>query len=169
MGLINIFRLYTLWEPSLNLSNIKNKIIANAENRTRGCSVSSAKATSVLCHTHLFSNVSFRRQVVEVLSKHAGLWITTNNDVFYSQATHITFICPMRFDAFPLDTQVTILIIKTVRRFPKVPNHQNAAMMLFPTLGSSRCTVVELAPRCQEIMGSNPAGCRGFSLLFPSS
>ena len=45
-------------------------------------------------------------KVVEVLSKHAGLWITTNNDVFYSQATHITFICPMRFDAFPLDTQV---------------------------------------------------------------
>ena len=48
-------------------------------------------------------------QVVEVLSKHAGLWITTNNDVFYSQATHITFICPMRFDSFPLDTQVTVL------------------------------------------------------------
>lgn len=44
-------------------------------------------------------------KVVEVLSKHAGLWITTNNDVFYSQATHITFICPMRFDSFPLDTQ----------------------------------------------------------------
>ena len=43
---------------------------------------------------------------MEVLSKHAGLWITTNNDVFYSQATHITFICPMRFDSFPLDTQV---------------------------------------------------------------
>ena len=47
-------------------------------------------------------------KVVEVLSKHAGLWITTNNDVFYSQATHITFICPMRFDAFPLDTQVML-------------------------------------------------------------
>ena len=25
---------------------------------------------------------------------------------FPPQATHITFICPMRFDAFPLDTQV---------------------------------------------------------------
>merc|ERR1719400_1042689 len=25
--------------------------------------------------------------------------------VLYSQATHITFICPMRFDKFPLDTQ----------------------------------------------------------------
>jgi hypothetical protein len=51
-------------------------------------------------------------KVVEVLSKHAGLWITTNNDVFYSQATHITFICPMRFDAFPLDTQVTLFCLK---------------------------------------------------------
>ena len=44
---------------------------------------------------------------IQVLSKHAGLWITTSKDVFYSQATHITFICPMRFDAFPLDTQVS--------------------------------------------------------------
>ena len=53
-----------------------------------------------------FLNCPFYFKVVEVLSKHAGLWITTNNDVFYSQATHITFICPMRFDSFPLDTQV---------------------------------------------------------------
>ena len=45
-------------------------------------------------------------KVVEVLSKHAGLWITPENAVLYSQATHITFICPMRFDSFPLDTQV---------------------------------------------------------------
>ena len=41
-----------------------------------------------------------------MLSKHAGLWITARREIFYSQATHITFICPMRFDAFPLDTQV---------------------------------------------------------------
>lgn len=44
-------------------------------------------------------------QVVEVLSKHAGLWITRNKEIMYSQATHINFICPMRFDNFPLDTQ----------------------------------------------------------------
>ncbi len=31
-------------------------------------------------------------------------WIPINE----SQATHITFICPMRFDAFPLDTQVIV-------------------------------------------------------------
>ena len=44
-------------------------------------------------------------KVITVLSKLAGLWITTEKNVLYSQATHITFICPMRFDKFPLDTQ----------------------------------------------------------------
>ena len=48
-------------------------------------------------------------KVVEVLSKHAGLWISPENAIMYSQATHITFICPMRFDSFPLDTQVRAL------------------------------------------------------------
>ena len=34
---------------SVNLSNIKIKIIGNAENQTRGCWVRSRYATSVLC------------------------------------------------------------------------------------------------------------------------
>ena len=49
-------------------------------------------------------------KVVEVLSKHAGLWVSPENAILYSQATHITFICPMRFDSFPLDTQVSLLV-----------------------------------------------------------
>ena len=44
-------------------------------------------------------------QTINVLSKLAGLWIDARKRVYYSQATHITFICPMRFDKFPLDTQ----------------------------------------------------------------
>ena len=44
-------------------------------------------------------------KVIDVLSKLAGLWISADGNVLYSQATHITFICPMRFDKFPLDTQ----------------------------------------------------------------
>ncbi len=44
-------------------------------------------------------------KVINVLSKLAGLWIDTSRTVMYSQASHITFICPMRFDKFPLDTQ----------------------------------------------------------------
>ena len=44
-------------------------------------------------------------KVVDVLSKLAGLWIDTDKNVLYSQAPHITFICPMRFDKFPFHTQ----------------------------------------------------------------
>ena len=35
-------------------------------------------------------------QVIDVLSKMAGLWINTDKKILYSQQTHITFICPMR-------------------------------------------------------------------------
>ncbi|TRY80232.1 hypothetical protein TCAL_15432, partial [Tigriopus californicus] len=45
-------------------------------------------------------------KVIDVLSKLAGLWINSKKEIYYSQATHITFICPMLFDSFPLDTQV---------------------------------------------------------------
>ena len=44
-------------------------------------------------------------KVMDVLSKLAGLWISADYSLLYSQATHITFICPMHFDKFPLDTQ----------------------------------------------------------------
>ena len=44
-------------------------------------------------------------KVIDVLSKLNGLWIDTDKNVLYSQATQITTICPMRFDKFPLDTQ----------------------------------------------------------------
>ena len=33
------------------------------------------------------------------------------------QATHINFICPMRFDAFPLDTQVSLWIVKVHHQY----------------------------------------------------
>ncbi|XP_023344754.1 glycine receptor subunit alpha-1 [Eurytemora carolleeae] len=56
-----------------------------------------------LPNVYIYNLKTFK--VVEVLSKHAGLWITRNKEVMYSQATHINFICPMRFDTFPLDTQ----------------------------------------------------------------
>ena len=46
-------------------------------------------------------------QVIDVLSKLAGLWVTAKNEIMYSQASQITFICPMIFNYFPLDTQVS--------------------------------------------------------------
>ena len=53
---------------------------------------------------YIYNLKSFK--VIDVLSKLAGLWINNKKEVYYSQATHITFICPMLFDSFPLDTQV---------------------------------------------------------------
>jgi len=44
-------------------------------------------------------------KTIDVLSKLAGLWIDSTKRIYYSQATSITFICPMLFDSFPLDTQ----------------------------------------------------------------
>jgi hypothetical protein len=47
-------------------------------------------------------------QVIDVLSKLAGLWVNAHKEIMYSQASQITFICPMVFNTFPLDTQVTL-------------------------------------------------------------
>ena len=44
-------------------------------------------------------------KVIDVLSKLSGLWIDSDKNVLYSQATQITIMCPMRFDKFPFDTQ----------------------------------------------------------------
>ena len=40
-----------------------------------------------------------------VLNKVAGLWMSAKKVVLYSEAAQITFVCPMRFDKFPMDTQ----------------------------------------------------------------
>ena len=50
-------------------------------------------------------------KVMDVLSKLAGLWIRADYVVSYSEATHITFICPMHFDKFPLDTQTCKFLV----------------------------------------------------------
>ena len=40
------------------------------------------------------------------MSKLSGLWIAGDKKLTYGQTTHITFICPMKFDKFPFDTQI---------------------------------------------------------------
>ena len=37
------------------------------------------------------------------------MWIKNGTEILYSQETHITFWCPMRFGKYPLDRQVTTL------------------------------------------------------------
>ena len=48
-------------------------------------------------------------QNVAVLKKLAGVWIiggTGGTDVFYNQFTTVTFMCPMRYEKFPLDSHI---------------------------------------------------------------
>jgi len=42
-------------------------------------------------------------EALNCLEKLAGLWIVNHKNLFYNQATHVTFMCPMRFNKFPLD------------------------------------------------------------------
>ena len=35
-----------------------------------------------------------------------GLWVVNKTGILYSQETHVTFWCPMRFERYPLDYQV---------------------------------------------------------------
>ena len=48
-------------------------------------------------------------KTLDVLSKLEGLWLNRNFEIMYAVATRITFICPMTFNSFPLDVQVTNL------------------------------------------------------------
>ncbi len=43
-----------------------------------------------------------------VLSKLEGIWIDEKNMLIYALATRITFICPMKFNAFPMDIQICL-------------------------------------------------------------
>ena len=36
----------------------------------------------------------------------AGVWIINGKDVFYNQFSTVTFLCPMRFERYPLDEHI---------------------------------------------------------------
>ena len=40
-----------------------------------------------------------------VLTKLEGIWLDSVDNLVYAIATRITFICPMKFNAFPMDIQ----------------------------------------------------------------
>ena len=41
----------------------------------------------------------------QVLTKLEGIWLNKDDNLVYAIATRITFICPMKFNAFPMDIQ----------------------------------------------------------------
>jgi len=45
-------------------------------------------------------------QSIAVLKRLAGVWIINGKDVFYNQYSTVTFLCPMRFERYPLDEHI---------------------------------------------------------------
>ena len=43
--------------------------------------------------------------VTRIFTQFAGLWVVNRTGILYSQETHVTFWCPMRFESYPLDQQ----------------------------------------------------------------
>ncbi|XP_040576873.1 glutamate-gated chloride channel subunit beta [Lepeophtheirus salmonis] len=43
---------------------------------------------------------------LNVLKKLAGVWISEDKEIYYNQAAAVTFLCPMRFDKYPLDSHI---------------------------------------------------------------
>ena len=52
----------------------------------------------------IYNMKEYKKMVL--LSDVAGVWISTNKTVLFSQAVELTFLCSMRFGKFPFDTQV---------------------------------------------------------------
>ncbi len=50
-------------------------------------------------------------KTLDVLSKLEGLWLNRKFEIMYAVATRITYICPMTFNSFPLDVQVSVRFV----------------------------------------------------------
>ena len=55
-----------------------------------------------------------------------GVWIINGKDVFYNQFSTVTFLCPMRFERYPLDEHIckfkvrSTIKAKGLHFFPKL-------------------------------------------------
>ena len=81
---------FITWSPSKSLMSYPNWLDYGLTIKRKSITGTKIKSLSKFWSSH-FSNIFFNIFLLYIL---------------YSQATHITFICPMLFDSFPLDTQV---------------------------------------------------------------
>ena len=81
---------FITWSPSKSSMSYPNWLVYGLTIKRKSITGTKIKSLSKFWSSH-FSNIFFNIFILYIL---------------YSQATHITFICPMLFDSFPLDTQV---------------------------------------------------------------
>jgi len=74
---------------------------------------------------------------IECLKRLAGIWVVKDKELFYNQATHLTFMCPMRFNRFPLDTHVCKFKIGSVNYDDTRMKFSNDKLEYDPTAGNT--------------------------------
>ena len=61
----------------------------------------------------------------QVLTKLEGMWLDKDDNLVYAIATRITFICPMKFNAFPMDIQLCKFLVSFYALLNKVLSKPN--------------------------------------------
>ena len=77
-----------IWTPNIFIYNLKSFNSAKVLNRLAG------KCPNIYnepCMANLVNQ---------------GVWIINGKDVFYNQFAQVTFLCPMRFERYPLDEHI---------------------------------------------------------------
>ena len=81
-----------LWVPDIYIYHLKTSKVLNIFTQFAG------KTDDIQART--------TPSIVFFFSSFSGLWIVNRTTILYSQETHVTFWCPMRFERYPLDHQV---------------------------------------------------------------
>ena len=71
------------------------------------------------------------------------MWLYNGTSLFYSQALMVTVFCRMRFDNYPLDDQVFILLDHVDKFFVKY-NNTFILHLLYDIALNCRCASLEL-------------------------
>ena len=107
-----------LWIPNIFIYNLKSFRTIDVLSKLAGLWIDSNKRIYYRWLNQI--NITLNDQITikmintvfyfcEMIVKNFGNFYKR---IYYSQATHITFICPMVFDAFPLDTQICKFQVK---------------------------------------------------------
>ena len=96
------------YEVQINLKKISTTTISNYALHEEGGKKLTAVNLQILRNLWLPDVEILNLKAFEthkVLSKLEGVWLDEENHLIYALATRITFICPMKFNAFPMDIQ----------------------------------------------------------------
>ena len=109
-----------LWTPHIDIYNLREMISFNAlEKDLAGDEVCLPYQYISIYRLLLKKRISSLVHVIWfTIIFIVGLVISNGSKVYYSQATIITIFCAMRFDQYPLDTQVKLVLnIRSVSKY----------------------------------------------------